>query len=312
MWKPWAMACVVISSALPAWAETPKVAVSIQPLHSLAAAVMQGVGSPDLLVTGAASEHTYALKPSDARKVAQADLLVLVDERHEAFLEKPLKARDDKKQRNLIMAELPGMRILPPRKGGAWEPEHEERGDDHQDAEPAHHHGNLDGHVWLDPTNARVMTAALAATLAEMDPVNAAAYARNAQAVATRLEILDNTLRSRLSPLAGQPYVVFHDAYQYLETRYGLTPAGAITIDPERPPSAKRMAALRQRLSFAQAPCVFREPQFPAPVVEILAQSVNGRVGLLDPQGADLPPGPDQYFTLMERLADSLNACLGR
>lgn len=295
--------------SLPARAEVPKVMASIQPIHSLVASVMQGVGEPGLVVTGAQSEHTYALKPSDARALAAARVVVLVDENYETFLAKPLKGR--KKSLDVIaLADLPGATTLPTRKGGVWEEEHDDHDEHGHGGHEGHHHGAIDGHVWLDPANARLLVAAVADRLGEIDPEHAAHYDANATATMARLEELDRQLKARLSPLAGKPFVVFHDAYQYFEKRYGLAAAGSVTVDPDRPPSARRLAALRDKLKAAGAACVFREPQFPAPVVKTLADAAGAREGVLDPQGADIPPGPEQYFTLMTRLADGLESCL--
>ncbi|MBC7908181.1 MAG: zinc ABC transporter substrate-binding protein [Rhodospirillaceae bacterium] len=300
MWKSWALALTIL--AAPAQAEVPKVMASIQPLHSLVASVMKGVGEPGLMVSGAQSEHTYALKPSDARALQAARMVVLVDEAYETFLAKPLKGT---KAEIIALADLPGAATLLPRKGGVWEPEHGEQGHNH-----GHNHAAADGHLWLDPANARLLVTAVADRLAELDPANADTYHANATATVARLEALDGQMKAKLAPVAGKPFVVFHDAYQYVEKRYGLTSAGSITVDPDRPPSAKRLAALRDRLKASGAACVFREPQFPAPVVQTLAESAGARVGVLDPQGADIPPGPEQYFTLMTRLADGLASCL--
>lgn len=301
------MALAVCAAALPARAEAPAVMASIQPIHSLVASVMKGVGAPALVVGGVQSEHTYALKPSDARALAAARAVVLVDEGYETFLAKPLKGR--KTSLDVIaMADLPGATVLPPRRGGAWDGEdgHGHGGADH----PGHDHGALDGHLWLDPANARLLVTAVAEQLSEIDPGHADAYRANAADTVARIEALDVQLKARLAPVAGKPFVVFHDAYQYLEKRYGLAAAGSITVDPDRPPSPRRLAALRDRLRAAGAACVFREPQFPAPVVHTLAQAAGAREGVLDPQGADLPPGPELYFTLMTRLADGLVSCL--
>ncbi|MBC7952813.1 MAG: zinc ABC transporter substrate-binding protein [Rhodospirillaceae bacterium] len=304
MWKRWAVfrsgiwALTILAS--PAYAEAPKVIASIQPLHSLVASVMQGVGEPGLLVTGAQSEHTYALKPSDARALQSARMVVLVDEAYETFLAKPLKGS---KADIIALADLPGAVTLPTRKGGVWEPGHgDEESHDHQHA--------IDGHLWLDPANARLLVTAVADRLAEIDPAHGDTYHANATATVARLEALDAQIKAKLAPVAGMPFVVFHDAYHYVEKRYGLTSAGSITVDPDRPPSAKRLAALRDHLKATGAACVFREPQFPAPILQTLADSAGARVGVLDPQGADIPPGPEQYFTLMTRLADGLASCL--
>lgn len=308
MGKPAALvAFALLAFALPARAEVPKVVASIQPLHSLVASVMAGVGQPGLVVSGAQSEHTYALKPSDARALQAARVVVLVDEHYETFLAKPLQGRKGSLD-VIAMADLPGARTLPARQGGVWEAEHEEHGGH---GEHGHHqHGAMDGHLWLDPTNARLLVTAVADRLSELDPEHAQTYGANAAATVARLEALDIQMKARLAPVAAKPFVVFHDAYQYVEKRYGLAAAGSVTVDPDRPPSAKRLAALRDRLRAAGAACVFREPQFPAPVVRTLAQSAGAREGVLDPQGADIPPGPELYFTLMTRLADGLGSCL--
>ncbi|HLO79134.1 MAG TPA: zinc ABC transporter substrate-binding protein, partial [Magnetospirillum sp.] len=246
-----AFAVVAPAMGLPARAEVPKVVASIQPLHSLIASVMQGVGEPALVVGGSQSEHTYALKPSDARTLQAARLVVLVDESYETFLAKPLKARADGVE-VVALARLPGAVRLPTREGGTWEPDH--------DGHDEHGHGALDGHLWLDTGNARLLVAAVAERLSALDAEHAATYRANAAATLARLDALEAQMKARLEPVASRPFVVFHDAYQYLEKHYGLAAAGAITVDPDRPPSARRLAALRDRLRTAGAACVFREP----------------------------------------------------
>lgn len=320
---PAAVAATLLCAVQPARAEVPKVVASIQPIHSLVASVMKGVGEPGLVVSGGQSEHTYALKPSDARALKAARVVVMVDESFESFLAKPLKGRDGSLD-VIALADLPGVHTLANRKGGLWEeeaPEHDDDGHDddghdddghkdHGHDDHGHHHGAVDGHVWLDPANARLLVVAVADRLSELDAAHAATYQDNAKATVARLETLDAELKAKLAPVADKPFVVFHDAYQYLEKRYGLAAAGSVTVDPERPPSARRLAALRDRLRAAGAACVFHEPQFPAPVVKTLADAADARQGVLDPLGADIPAGPDQYFTLMSRMGDSLASCL--
>lgn len=307
MWKSLALCVPLLAlSSAPVLAEVPKVVASIQPLHSLAAMVMDGIGQPTLLVSGTASEHGYTLKPSDMRVLEQAEIAVIVDTGYETFLAKPLKSRG-KKIDVVAMADLPGMTVLEPRAGGLWDGHHEKH--DH-DRHGPDHHDQLDGHLWLNTSNAQILVTALTEMLAEKDPANALAYRRNADTAKTRLAALDAQLRDSLAPIKDRPYVVFHDAYQYFEARYGLSPAGSITVDPDRPPPPKRLAALKDKLVQAKVACVFREPQFPAPIVETLAKAANAKTGLLDPQGAALPPGPDLYPTLLINLADSLTKCL--
>lgn len=328
-----------------ALAEVPKVVTTVKPLHSLAAAVMQGVGEPELLLPPGASPHDYALKPSDARALDQADVVFWVGAPLEAFLTKPVQSLAGD-ARVVALASAPGLTLLPTRVGGAWEAHahehddhgHDEQGHDEQGHEDEHGHAadhddhahehehigalpaldadaaelppNTDSHIWLDPDNAAVIARTMAGVLAEADAANAAAYRANAEAVAERLAALTQELTVRLQPVAGVPYVVFHDAYQYLEHDVGLTPVGSITVEPGRPVGARRIAELRDKVTDLKATCVFAEPQFEPRLVATITEGTTARAGVLDPLGTDIPPGPGMYEALMRAMADSLLECL--
>ncbi|CAA7617267.1 High-affinity zinc uptake system protein ZnuA [Candidatus Terasakiella magnetica] len=279
-------------------AEPPPVLVSIKPLHSLVASIMKGVGEPGLIVSGNASPHSYALKPSDARALERAKLVVWVGKDFETWLARSLSQRQD----TIALQGLPGLTRLATREGGIWEA--------HDHGKHDHDHEEIDGHLWLDADNAARLVDEVRERLTTLDPANATAYTANAAATKHRITEMDKDLKARLAPVATASYVVFHDAHQYFEKRYGLTPAGAITVDPERPPGAKRMAALRDRLKTNGAACVFREPRFAGPTVEALAQAAGARIGMLDPEGTLVEPGPDAYFTMMNGLGSALADCL--
>lgn len=288
--------------------EAPAVVASVAPVHSLVAAVMAGVGEPTLLVKGAASPHTATLRPSEAAALQRADVVFWIGQGLETFLEKPLAALPSR-AKVVALAAAPGVTLLPAREGGAWDTH--DRGHDHGERIGEGHRQAIDMHVWLDPENGKAMAAAAAAALAEADPARAATYAANAQALLQRLDDLDRELRGKLAPVADTPYVVFHDAYQYFEARYRLSPTGAITFSPERVPGARTLSEIRDRIKSSGAVCVFREPQFEPGLVKTVVAGSAARVGVLDPIGADIPPGPDAYFTLLTRLASSLVDCLG-
>ncbi len=301
---------LVIALCLGIWSDgaaaaspPPAVVASIGPVHSLVAAVMAGVGSPALLLKGGGSPHTATLRPSDAAALQNADVVFWIGSEMETFLVKPLRALPAR-ARVVALAEAPGVTLLASRQGGVWDEDHHDA--DHGDAD----HGAHDMHIWLDPHNAMAMTDAIAATLSEADPDRAATYADNAAELRQRLQALDTDLRTRLAPYAGKPYIVFHDAYHYFEARYNLSPAGAITISPDRAPGARTLAAIRDRIEASDAVCVFREPQFEPGLVATVAAGTPARVAILDPLGVDLAPGPEAYFTLMRRLAGSLHDCL--
>lgn len=300
--RTWWMALAVVLATSHAWADSPPVVVaSIKPIHSLVGAVMEGVGTPVLLVRGGASPHAYALRPSDARALQRARLVFWVGPGLEGFLSKPVAALAGD-TRAVALSAVDGMKLLRPREGGEWDDD----GDHDHDA----HGDGADMHVWLDPANARRMVEAVAEELAAVDPGHAATYRANADRQKVQLTALDDELRDLLAPVAARPFIVFHDGYHYLEDRYGLTAVGSVTVSPERAPSPRRLSALRKKVLALGAVCVFQEPQFPPKLVRTLVEGTAARVGALDPNGADLPDGSDLYFKMMRNNGRSLRACL--
>lgn len=312
-----ALAGTLIFSGTVLAADPVKVVASVKPIHSLVAGVMKGVAEPSLLVKGAASPHSFNLRPSDARALNQADLVFWVGEDLETFLTKPIQSLAGKAQ-SVALMETSGLTLLPTREGGAWE-KHEDHGhDDHGHDDHAHEaghgdeheHGEHDAHVWLDVGNARKMVAAIAGKLSERDSANAARYQANAASLTERLTALDAELKTTLAPVKDRPFVVFHDAYHYLEDRYGLNAVGAITVSPDQRPSAQRLSQLRSKISSLDAACVFAEPQFEPTLVATVVEKTPAKRGTLDPLGAALDDGPELYFTLMRGMAASLVSCL--
>jgi len=339
-----------LASLAPAQAEAPKVVASIKPVHSLVSAVMAGVGEPALLVAGSASPHTYAMKPSDAAALQDADIVFWVGDALETFLVKPIGTMaGDATSVELI--DTPGLETLPFREGGPFE-EHEDEEDDkagheghahgetgheqdaraggdhkgeeqtgeardHADREAdhradahGHDHGEMDMHVWLDPLNARAMAAHIASVLADADPENAATYQDNAKELDARLAGLIAEIDGQLADVRGTPFIVFHDAYQYFEQRFDVQAAGSITVSPDRLPGAQRIAEIQAKVRDSRAACVFAEPQFEPQLVDVAIEGSAARSGVLDPEGAGIPEGPDLYFTLIGNLASSLRSCL--
>ncbi|MBK1727264.1 zinc ABC transporter substrate-binding protein [Halorhodospira neutriphila] len=297
-----ALLALALAAAAPAQA-APRVVASILPLHALAAGVTAGVSEPRLLLDPEDSPHTYTMRPSEARAVRSADLLLYISPHLESFLQPAVEALGDDAA-VLAAAELDGVQLLPARRGEAG---HGHRAPAHGEERAPH---QQDYHLWLNPANARAIVAALAEALAELDPAHAAAYRANAEALRERLAELDARLRERLAPVRETPYVVFHDAYQHFERRYGLNAVGAVTLHPEQPPGARHLAELRRRIRELGAVCVFSEPQFQPAIVRSLVRGLDVRAGELDPIGSRLEPGPDAYFRLLEGLAEGFRDCL--
>jgi len=290
-----AVLTLLILGTIPA-AATPNVLATIKPVHALVSAVMQGVGTPELLIGGAMSEHSYALKPSDARKIERAAVIFEVGPDLETYLIDPLATLGGH-SKVVILEHAAGVRLLAARRGGLWE------------ADP--HDGPADPHIWLDPQNAIAMTRAIADALSKADPAQAGSYRANAAREAEALAALDKELAAALAPVRTRPYLVFHDAYHYFEARYGLKPAGAVTVAPDRPVGPRRIESLRAAIFSGHIACLFREPQFAPKLIQSLDEGSGVRIGMLDPLGAELTPGPSLYPQLLRGLAHSLTECLG-
>lgn len=296
----------------------PAVVASIKPVHALVWGVVRDIDEPHLLLKGAGSPHSHTMKPTDARKLEEAQIVFWIGEGLETFLERPIEvlAAD---ARVVELGRAHGLTLLPLRDGGPWEghahvtkTHEDEHGQDEHDEHGHDEHGPgvFNMHIWLDPINAVVIVNTIAAELSAADPERADAYRANAMAMTKQLQALDAELRADLAPVKEKPYIVFHDAYPYFESRYGLSPAGSITVTPDQPPGAARLSEIRRTVRESGAKCVFSESQFPPRLSETVIEGTKARLGVLDPLGAAIPPGPGLYDTLMRDLAAALTACL--
>ena len=303
-----------------------KVIASIKPVHSLVAAVMDGVGKPELLVEGAGSPHTYSLKPSQAKKLQEADLVFWMSHDLEAFLENSIEGIA-KNAKSVPLMESHGLTTLNFREGGAFDAHSHDDHDDHDDHKDhddhddhkdhdghddhGHHdHGEHDPHVWLDPKNASLLVEKIADELSLIDPSNATKYANNAKKIQGDLNQLVEDITVELKPLSNEGYIVFHDAYQYFEKRFGVSAIGSVTVSPEILPGVERTKELREKIVSLEASCVFSEPQFEPKIVSTLVEGTQVGTGVLDPLGASIENGPDLYFKLIRNMASSLKNCL--
>lgn len=284
----------------------PKVVTSIKPVHSLVAAVMEGVATPDLIVTGAGSPHDYALKPSQASLLENGDLVFWIGHEFEAFLEKPV-ATIAERAKSVELIDTPGLRKFAQREGGAYQTHDEKHSHDHK-----HDHEEFDLHFWLDPENAKVLTARIASTLIAADPENANRYETNSKATLDRLDALISETSAALAPVKDKSFIVFHDAYQYFETRFGLSAAGSITVNPGVMPGAERVREIQAKVKKNNAQCVFSEPQFEPKLIDVVTEGTIIRSGVLDPLGATLEDGPALYFNLIRNMATSIRDCLSQ
>ena len=298
-----------------------KVVASIKPIHSLVSYVMDGVGKPDVIVDGYNSPHGFSLKPSHAKMIEKADLIIWVGEDLEAFLEKPLNTIA-KKAVNVEIMDLSGVKKLKFREKnifeghddhghGHKEKKHDDHGhkkakhDDH--GHEGHAHGEHDPHVWLDPMNAKVIVKEIEKQLVKLDPDNSSKYKANSKKAQSELDNLTKNIKSDLK--GNLRFVVFHDAYQYFENRFGIKVLGALTVNPDVLPGAEQLSEIREVIEHEKVNCLFSEPQFNPAIIKSIAKDTKIKTGVLDPLGATLDKGKGMYSELLQSMYASFKGC---
>ena len=306
-----------------------KVVASIKPIHSLASYLMDGINKPDLIVDGYSSPHGFALKPSHAKMLQEADIIFWIGEDLENFLEKPLKSIA-KKAEKIELMEIKGLKKLKFRERnifdghddhGHKEDKHKEDGhDDHGHDEDGHKedghddhgheghaHGEYDPHIWLDPENAKIILNEMVEHLVENDEKNASTYKSNLDKALKDIDKLLKNVKSELNK--DFKSIVFHDAYQYFEKRFNVNVLGAFTVNTDVLPGAEQLSEIREIIEHDKVSCIFSEPQFNPDIINAVAKDMNIKTGVLDPLGASLNPGKDLYFDLIKNMSKSFKGC---
>ncbi|BBV65515.1 zinc ABC transporter substrate-binding protein ZnuA [Kluyvera ascorbata] len=288
------------------------VVASLKPLGFIASAIADGVTETQVLLPDGASEHDYSLRPSDAKRLQNADLVVWIGPEMEAFMDKSSQSIPDNKK--VTIAQLDGVKPLLMK--GADDDDHDAGdGDDHDHAhgekgDAHHHHGEYNMHLWLSPEIARLSAVAIHDKLVELMPQSRARLDANLKDFEANLAATDKQVANELAPVKGKGYFVFHDAYGYYEKHYGLTPLGHFTVNPEIQPGAQRLHQIRTQLVEQKATCVFAEPQFRPAVVESVARGTSVRMGTLDPLGTNIKLSKESYPAFLTQLATQYASCL--
>jgi zinc transport system substrate-binding protein len=303
--------CAGISAALLAGAALPAnaaVVASLKPIGFIASAIADGVTETQVLLPDGASEHDYSLRPSDVKRLQNADLVVWIGPEMEAFMDKSTQSIAANKK--VTIAQLDGVKPLLIKGVDDDDDDHgHEHGNDEKSDEH-HHHGDYNMHLWLSPEIARLSAVAIHDKLVELMPQSRARLDENLKAFEENLSNADKQATAALSPLKGKGYFVFHDAYGYYEKHFGLTSLGHFTVNPEIQPGAQRLHEIRTQLVEHKATCVFAEPQFRPAVVEAVARGTSVRMGTLDPLGTNITLGKTSYAQFITQLANQYASCL--
>ena len=288
------------------------VVTSLKPLGFIASAIADGVTETQVLLPDGASEHDYSLRPSDAKRLQNADLVVWIGPEMEAFMNKSTQSIPEAKK--VTIAQLDGVKLLLMKGADDDDDDHAAEGEhDHAHAEKGdahHHHGDYNMHLWLSPEIARLSAVAIHDKLVELMPQSRARLDANLKDFEANLATTDKQVANELAPVKGKGYFVFHDAYGYYEKHYGLTPLGHFTVNPEIQPGAQRLHQIRTQLVEQKATCVFAEPQFRPAVVESVARGTTVRMGTLDPLGTNIQLSKESYPAFLTQLATQYASCL--
>lgn len=281
---------------------------SIKPLGFIASAIADGVTPTEVLLPDGASEHDYALRPSDVKRLQSADLVVWVGPEMEAFMAKSMGQLAT--QKSIAISMLPEVKPLLMTGNDNHSHTYGHQNDSTTNRDDYHAHAQYNLHIWLSPEIARLAAVAIHDKLVELMPQSRTQLDANLLHFEAQLAATDKQVRTRLAPLKGKGYFVFHDAYGYYETHYGLTPLGHFTVNPEIQPGAQRLHEIRTELVEHKAVCVFAEPQFRPAVINAVARGTSVRSGTLDPLGIGIKLGKDSYMQFITGLADQYSGCL--
>ncbi|KAB8307896.1 zinc ABC transporter substrate-binding protein ZnuA [Erwinia endophytica] len=280
------------------------VVASVKPLGFIAAAIADGVTPVEVLLPDGASEHDYALRPSDIKRLRAADLVVWVGPEMEAFMPKVVAQLPAKK--SIELATLDTVKPLLVR--GESDDDHSHEGED--ETQNDHHHGEYNMHLWMSPEIAKQTAVAIHEKLLELMPQSRDKLDANLQHFEAELASADAQIGIQLTPVKGKGYFVFHDAYTYFEKHFGLTPTGHFTVNPEIQPGAQRLHQIRTQLVEHKAVCVFAEPQFRPAVIDAVARGTTVRSGTLDPLGTNITVSKDSYVKFLSQLSNQYASCL--
>ena len=293
------LAALMLTTSAFANTEPPNVLVSIKPLQLIAQAITDGVTDADVLLPPGSSPHSHSLKPSDARKLRNADVVFWVGPAMEAFLPNMFNGT----QKAVSLMDIQGVHLL----GGEEEHHHEHEHNDHHD------HGAYDPHIWLSTDNARAIATEMSRVLISIDGANRAKYQTNLERFLQSMDETDKRNLDKIRQSGNKPFFVFHNAYGYLQKQYGLTAAGYFTKNPEQQPGARHLVGLQGQLDKAETKagttCIFREPQFKPAYIDRLTKGLSVRVGVLDPLGENITPGPESYARFINQLVDKITSC---
>ena len=289
------------------YAATDSILVSIKPLHSLISHITEGVNQTDLLLDQQQSAHHFHLLPSQKRKLNQSDILFYSSDNIEGFVRSLKNASDTLEF--IELSKIPGLATLANRSFHSHETKHPAP-EEHTATPPEA--DDIDGHIWLSINNAKKVSRYITDYLSKRSPADRVHYEKNLSLLLDRLNQLQQQNSALLTQVKDKPFLVYHDAFQYLERENSLSAAHFVTTSPEHSPGIKRIKELKQLILEKNIQCIFYEPPNKPALIDTLGEHRNINATAIDPGGAYIDAGKQHYFILMRQIADKLYECLSK
>ena len=202
--------------------------------------------------------HVYAPAPADAKKVADAKVVIVNGLGYEGWMSRLAKASGSKAP--VVVAS---------------------KGVKERKAPGGHGHGGADPHAWQSVANAKVYVANIRDALVAADPVGKAAYEANAAAYLGKLDALDADVKATVAaiPADRRKIISTHDAFGYFQQAYGVEFIAPQGVSTEAEPSARDVARIITQVKKQKIPAVFLENIADPRLMERIAQESGARVG---------------------------------
>ncbi len=285
--------------------EKPKILSTIRPIQALVLVIGNNLVESSQLIPDSASPHSYSFRPSDIQRIKGADAIFRIDEHFEALLNKAFK-NIPKDTPIIALAENNDIHLL----DVVGKHNHNANNDFHKQYDE--NHGNKDLHIWLSPQNMLIMAKTIAKTLSEIDPRNSLMYQSNLDQFTARLIKTTQNIETELASIKTQPYVVFHNSWQYFLQQFKLQKPTIVGFHEELSAGIKSIKATRNEIVSKNIHCVFSDASIKAVRVDVLIEGLNVKTENIDILGLGLPLDKNSSINLLKDMGQKINNCLSQ
>lgn len=296
------LAGLVILFALPVYAHAKTsgaIVVTIKPLYSLVAQLSDGIEKPELLMKQMPSPHHYTMRPSDRRLLANARMIIWIGPQMESYLNKVIQQQDA-----IIVSAIQADGLTLLNRRSTNDSAHT------TDKVPHEHHtqDHLDPHIWLSSHNALAISKYISQQLIANDPENSTRYKKNLQRLTNRITRLAAEIKASLKN-SRQPFITYHDAFQYFENENKLHYIDSISFNEEAGTSLKRLRHIKASIKKNNIQCLLYQSPEPD-IIKTLTDNSPIKAVALDPLGLTANNEKDAWFEIMRNTASGFKRCL--